>query len=190
MKLHTRHRTYHLLIALYLTYGLAKPCRAEGVFFTREAVLKDFFRDSQRVTYQELTVDDALTAQLGYKPAKAKYVVFVASTESHVDGYAVIDEERGQHLPITFATQFAPDGRLQRTEVMVYREAYGEEIREARFRKQFVGKSVGQLPPKLTDDIVAVSGATISSRAMAVAVHRAAALIARLRSTATQGLPQ
>ena len=49
-------------------------------------------------------------------------------------------------------------------------------MRDARFRRQFVGKT-GRDPLRLNRDIDAVSGATISSGAMAVGVRRAAVLV-------------
>ena len=52
-------------------------------------------------------------------------------------------------------------------------------MRDERFRRQFVGKS-GRDPIAANLDIVAVSGATISSRAMAVGVRRAVVLFEEL----------
>lgn len=164
--------------------------RAEGTFYTTKTILNEFFRDSERVTYVEVRTGDArarLLEVLGYVPPKAKYVVFVAKTHDHIDGYAVLDEERGQHLPIGFATKLSVQGAVERTEIMAYREAYGEEIREVRFRKQFVGKvmpAAGERPSPALGDIIAISGATISSRAMGIAVKRAMALVDIVRHPA------
>ena len=65
---------------------------------------------------------------------------------------------------------------LERQEIVAYREARGDEVRDARFRAQFVGKSARDTV-RAGDDIVAVSGATISSRAMATGVRRALVLL-------------
>jgi len=92
----------------------------------------------------------------------------------------VIDDEKGQHQPITFGIKLDATGRVQRTEVMVYREGYGEEIREARFKKQYRGKGPGD-GLRFGSDIVAISGATISSRSMTVAVARAVKLVEAAR---------
>ena len=68
---------------------------------------------------------------------------------------------------------------MLRQEIVVYREARGDEVRDERFRAQFVGKSARDAID--TDqDIQAVSGATISSRAMAVGVKRAVVLFDEL----------
>jgi Na+-translocating ferredoxin:NAD+ oxidoreductase RnfG subunit len=166
------------LLALTLS-AAPSTAGAEEVYWTTKDLLKDFFKTSEKVTY--VRVEGArekreLASMLGYQPRKETYVVFVAKTGGQVDGYAVIDEEMGQHLPITFGVKLSRDGQVERLEVMVYREGYGDEIRERRFRRQFEGKT------KLDDirfggDIVAVSGATISSKAMAIGVRRAVALV-------------
>jgi electron transport complex protein RnfG len=67
---------------------------------------------------------------------------------------------------------------------MVYREPRGDEVRDARFRKQFEGKTA-QDPLRLDRDIDAVSGATISSASTAVAVRRAAVLVEELTAEAS-----
>ena len=117
--------------------------------------------------------------RLGYAIKKPSYTFYVAKSGEVIDGYALIDEELGQHLPITFAVKFSPQGVVQRQEVMIYRERYGDEIRDPRFRQQFEGKTAAD-PLRASEEIIAVSGATISSRAMTVGVHRALVLLDEL----------
>ena len=171
-----------LLIGLALV-ATERPVRADQVYYTSRDLLADFFRSSQNVTYKKVQLDDAerarLQRRLGYTPSKATYTFYVATSGGHVDGYAFIDEEKGEHLPITFAVKLAPDGRVLRQEIVVYREARGDEVRDDRFRAQFIGKSARDAIDT-NQDIVAVSGATISSRAMAVGVKRAVVLFDEL----------
>lgn len=159
--------------------GASPDAHAETKYFTTRGVLKQFFPDSDKVTYVRFTPTRvqraALAKRLGYKLARGSYVFYVAKTGDKVDGYAFIDDEIGQHLPITFAVRLSPDGVVERQEVMVYREPRGDEIRSARFRKQFEGKTIRD-PIRATEDIDCVSGATISSHAMAVGVRRAVVL--------------
>lgn len=170
------------LLALLLMLG-SSTARADQVYYTTRDLLADFFRHSQSVTYQkiDLTAHDRqrLTQQLGYSPARSSYTFYVARSGAHLDGYAFIDEEKGEHQPITFAVKLSPAGRVERQEVVVYREPRGDEVRDAHFRQQFVGKTARD-PIALNQDIVAVSGATISSRAMAVGVKRAVVLFNQL----------
>ncbi len=167
------------LTAFALASGLCVSTHAQGVYFTTRQVLGEFFKTSERVSYKTLKtreVASQLERQLGYVPKKESFVIFVATTGDRIDGYAVVDSEQGQHLPITFVTQLSPAGRVQRTEVMVYREGYGAEIRESRFRRQFVDKGIED-QVRLNKDIDAITGATISCRSMTIAVRRAIALV-------------
>jgi electron transport complex protein RnfG len=157
--------------------------RAEATYYTSRAVLTEFFPKSERVTFRTFALDSSLkarlTQRLGYAPAKDHYTVFIATTHGHVDGYAVIDEEPGLHQPITFATRLSPRGAIERLEIMIYREPRGDEVRDARFRRQFQGKTA-QDPLRVSRDIDAVSGATVSSASMASGVRRAAILVEEL----------
>lgn len=153
---------------------------AQGVYFTRTSVLKSFFSTSERVTFKRFTLTDAdverVRHRLGYTPTRRTWTLYYGTTGGRVDGLAIIDEEMGQHEPITFATLIDPQGRMKRLEIMVYREGHGDEVRQGRFRRQFVGRT-SDSPVRHGADIVAVSGATISSKAMAIGARRALILV-------------
>jgi electron transport complex protein RnfG len=170
-----------------LTSAAATDARADDVYWTTKALLKDFFKTSDKVSY--VKVEGAalarVEAKLGYHLSKPSYAVFVARSGDRVDGYAVMDEQMGQHQPITFGVKLDADGQVERMEVMVYREGYGDEIREGRFRHQFEGKGAND-HLRFGEDVVAISGATISSKAMAIGVRRAVALVASARATPPQ----
>jgi hypothetical protein len=187
----SKARRLSLLLAAAIVLVTAVPAsaRADQVLWSTRDLLKDFFNRSQRVNYIEVqgaAAADELKRQLGYLPPKASYTIFQAWTGDHLDGYAVIDEEPGQHLPITFGVKVSPEGKLERLEVMVYREAYGSEIRDERFRQQFVGHD-DTSSLRAGGDIVAISGATLSSRAMASGAKRALALVSIARRLPARG---
>lgn len=165
-------------LALSLT---GRPAEA-AVYWDKVSILKSFFANSERVTFKRLvpTPDQValLRQRLGYAPPR-EVTVYFGMTRDRIDGLAVIDNELGQHLPITFGALVGTEGALKRLEVMVYREAYGEEVREPRFRQQFQGKTALD-PLKPGRDIVAVAGATISSKSMATGSKRALVLIDEL----------
>jgi len=56
------------------------------------------------------------------------------------------------------------------TKVLVYREDYGGEIGSKRWLKQFVGKTQND-DLRYGDNIMAISGATISVRSMTAAMN-------------------
>jgi hypothetical protein len=168
-----------LVLALAVVLA-GRPARAEAVFFTTRSVLTELFPKSERVSYQVFTLDAAakarITRRLGYAPPKDRYTVFIATSHGKVDGYALIDDEKGLHQPITFATRLSPRGAIDRLEIMVYREPRGDEVRDPRFRKQFQGKTSHDAF-RLNEDVDAVSGATVSSASLAVGARRATILL-------------
>lgn len=173
-----------MLVGLVGPVGLfaPAPARAQTVYWTPRDLLAEFFPSSEKVTYRQYDLPPgsperaAIEQRLGAPLARSRYTIYVASTGPRVDGYALFDDEPGQHLPISFAVKLSPSGLCERHEVVAYREARGDEVKDTRFRAQFVGKSVRD-PLRAGDDVVAVSGATISSRAMATGVRRALVLL-------------
>lgn len=176
------------LSSLGLSPGLPRA-RAEQ-FWTPAALLREQFKSSDHVGYVRVPLSAAererLSARLGRERLKSEYTVFVAKTQQRIDGYALFDEQLGQHEPISFATFFDPAGRVTRVEVVAYREPYGDGIRAERFRRQFVGRGA-QSRFRTGEDIDIVSGATISSRSMCIAVERAAVILEAARSKSADG---
>jgi Na+-translocating ferredoxin:NAD+ oxidoreductase RnfG subunit len=166
-------------LGLCLLGGAPRAARAD-VFHSVRELLGEQFKRSERVTFVQVKPNaeqqHRIQSKLGRALAKPEYTFYVATTAGHVDGYALFDEERGQHELISFGTFFDATGRVTRVEVMAYREPYGDGIRAERFRQQFVGRSAqsGFAPGR---DIDAVSGATISSRSMSLGVQRASLLL-------------
>jgi FMN-binding domain len=90
-------------------------------------------------------------------------------------GWFIVDEVLGKHEFITFALGLTNKGAVKQIEIMDYRESYGYEIRDPKWRAQFVGQTA-QAPLKLDQDIRNISGATLSSRHVTEGVRRSLAL--------------
>jgi Na+-translocating ferredoxin:NAD+ oxidoreductase RnfG subunit len=101
--------------------------------------------------------------------------VWEARAEGRLLGWFIVDEVYGKHELITYAVGLSADGSVRQIEVMAYRETYGYEIRNAAWRRQFVGKRHGD-SLKLDQDIRNISGATLSCRHVAEGVRRLLAL--------------
>lgn len=88
------------------------------------------------------------------------------------DGAAfIVDQVIGKHESIGYAVGINADGRVRQVEILDYREAYGWEVRNEKWRRQFIGK--GAADPVLLDrDIRNLSGATLSSRHVTEGVKR------------------
>ena len=86
-------------------------------------------------------------------------------------GWFIVDEVVGKHDFITYAVGLNADGSVKQIEVMDYRETYGYEIRNEKWRAQFVNKTANSAL-KLDDDIKNISGATLSCRHITDGVKR------------------
>src|SRR4051794_9967254 len=132
MKVVFKMRKVFVAIAfVFSLLGSASPAHAQGIYFTTRELLTDFFRQSQSVTYKKIELSPAdkarIKARLGYEPPRSSYTFFIAQTSGKVDGYALIDDENGEHQPITFGVKIAPSGNIERQEIVAYREARGDE---------------------------------------------------------------
>lgn len=86
-------------------------------------------------------------------------------------GYFFMDKVIGKHELITYAVGINPDGSIAQVEIMDYRESYGDEIRQKRWRRQFIGKTAAS-PLTLNEDVKNISGATLSCRHVTEGVKR------------------
>ncbi len=90
-------------------------------------------------------------------------------------GLFILDEVLGKHEFITYAVGLNADGSVRQIEILEYRETYGYQIRDPRWRAQFAGKTASD-PLELERDIQNISGATLSCRHIADGVKRLLAL--------------
>lgn len=149
------------------------------VFLSPTEAIKLIFQDSQEVYQEKKTLDADLQRKaqeiLGYTVPETTLNFYVGKTNGKVDGYALIDHQVGKVMPITFITRINPEGKVEDVEIMVYRESHGGEVKSKRFLNQFKDKT-WESPIQIQRDIVNISGATLSSRALTVGVKRALVL--------------
>jgi Na+-translocating ferredoxin:NAD+ oxidoreductase RnfG subunit len=86
-------------------------------------------------------------------------------------GWFIVDEVVGKHEFITYALGLNADGSVHGLEIMDYRESYGGQVRDPKWRAQFTG-TTKTAPLVLDKDIKNISGATLSSRHVADGVRR------------------
>src|SRR5579859_6717421 len=58
-------------------------------------------------------------------------------------GWFIVDEVVGKHEYIPFALALDDKGAVKGVEILEYREAYGDQVRNANWRQQFVGRQPG-----------------------------------------------
>jgi hypothetical protein len=86
-------------------------------------------------------------------------------------GWFIVDEVVGKHEYIPFALALDDKGAVKGIEILEYREAYGGQIRDPEWRKQFVGKAP-RTKLQLDKNIRNVSGATLSCKHVTDGVER------------------
>jgi Na+-translocating ferredoxin:NAD+ oxidoreductase RnfG subunit len=91
----------------------------------------------------------------------AQVQVWEARSAQGLFGYVLVDAVTGKHEFIDYAVALSPTGSLMAVEIMAYRESYGGQIRDERWRAQFVGKGAADAL-KVDADIKNISGATLS----------------------------
>ena len=112
----------------------------------------------------------AIARAAGIAPGKSQLLWEVRGSSGR-QGWMFVDRVLGKHELITYALALDPGGMVRGLEVLEYRETYGGEIRNPRWRQQFVGKRPGAAL-KLGGDIQNISGATLSSRHVTDGVRR------------------
>ena len=150
------------------------------IYFTEDEAAHVMFPDSQTIRRETLT----LTAEqksfvekvIGWEFPENSFDVFIGETQGKIDGYAVIQNTIGKHRPITYMVGVTPTGECMNFEVLVYREARGNEIATKRFNYQYQGKTIGD-PVRINRDIINITGATMSVRSASAGVKRVLVLV-------------
>ena len=159
----------------------AAPPASAATYWTVPSVLKSFFASSKKVSHRRITLSEedaaAIAQKLEVASVKRDWVVYVGEADGAVDGYAIVDSEKGMHELIDFAVRFSTAGAVERVEILEYREPYGDEVRRDRFRAQFSGKTASD-PIAVGKDTDIVPGASISSRSIAAGDKRDALIFA------------
>ena len=106
-----------------------------------------------------------------YKIYEKRFTFYTGIKNGKSMGSMLIDNIIGKSFPITFMTVLNTDGTVRDVEIMVYREPQGWEVRYKSFRSQFYGKDASSN----SNEILSISGATLSVRAIKSGVYKAMA---------------
>ena len=86
-------------------------------------------------------------------------------------GWFLVDEVVGKHDFIPFALALDGEGKVKGIEILEYREAYGSQIRDPLWQKQFLGQGA-DAKLRLGKNIRNISGATLSCKHITDGVER------------------
>jgi hypothetical protein len=178
----TRRRLLHGASGAWLVLVADVASGQEGVFLRAEEAPRQLFPDGTDVAERTVpatpVLRDRVRDVLGRAPSlwEPAYRIFTVSRAGARLGFVVIVEEIGKHRPITYAVAVEPNATVHDVAVLAYREAYGGEVRERRFLRQYSGKGLSA-PLQPYRDIVNISGATLSVEATGRAAKKAIAVL-------------
>jgi Na+-translocating ferredoxin:NAD+ oxidoreductase RnfG subunit len=166
-------------LAIIVPASLAPATSFAAEYLTVPLAQRDLFPDADKFVDAKVTLTDAQRDQIkklsGSRQRETEQAVWRAEKDGQLLGWFIVDEVIGKHEFITYATAISPAGKVLGVDVLVYRETYGFQIRDAEWRNQFKGKTLGD-PFKLDEDIRNITGATLSSRNVMNGVKRLLAL--------------
>ncbi len=148
------------ILTLLLASVLAAEA-AERVYLEPEQFLRQTFRGEPpppRTLWPDKGLRQQITTLLGHPPSRLRFRYWRAG-----DRTAWILEEIGKERPITTGVVVRA-GRIERLQVLIYRESRGWEVSRPGFTDQFRGASLQGL--RLDRRIDGISGATLSVRAL------------------------
>lgn len=171
---------------LGLVIGCTALCAYATTFLTQQEALEKAFPGAV-ITRRVVTLTpeqmDAAAARAGQPIPSALVYAYEATREGRVIGTAYFDAHRVHSLPQTLMIVVAPDGRVQRVEVLAFQEPLKYQA-PAAWLDQFKGRGLDD-GWKLRTDIQGITGATLTSRATTRAVRRALAIHAVISGEAT-----
>ena len=154
------------------------PVAYSTEYMTVEAAQRAAFPEARAFVPVALALDQDARAHLAAvarPPGARDPRVWRAMAGDRELGRFYADAVIGKQEYIGYALAVDATGRVLRLDVLEYRETHGWEIRNERWRSQFVGKSTAD-PVEVSRDIANISGATLSCRHVTDGVRRLLAL--------------
>ena len=155
-------------------------------YLTLDAALNKVFAEADSVWQVDWSPADAqrrrIERRLGWRLADSSFAIHRGVGEGVDLGCAIVGNEIGLYKPITFLVHVDGEGKVSSVQVMVFRESRGGEVRRRRFLTQYAGKSV-RSPIRINRDIIGVTGATLSVRAVNAGVKKALAIVEAFRTS-------
>jgi len=151
-----------VVFSLFITFGQSDKLQKKI-----DKVVKSTF-EVESFSMQSKTFSLSIMSELPTKFSNDHF--FEIINNDQLLGYAYVSKAPSKTDEFDYLILFDADLIIMTSKVLVYREDYGGEIGSKRWLKQFIGKSSSdQLV--YGDNIMAISGATISVKSMTNAVN-------------------
>jgi Na+-translocating ferredoxin:NAD+ oxidoreductase subunit G len=157
------------MIALVATPGVAKQYmsveQARALIFPQA---QEFIAAPIALTPEQVR---HIERQSRVKVRSPNQQVWKVHAAGNLLGWFIIDQVIGKHELITYAVGINADGTLRQFQVIEYVEAWGYQVRELKWRDQFVGKTIAD-PLEVGVDIANISGGTMSATHLTDGIKR------------------
>jgi Na+-translocating ferredoxin:NAD+ oxidoreductase RnfG subunit len=140
---------------VYLSVEQAQKLLFPGASFQAEPVL---LTEAQAQSIEKSSDTNVLSRQ-------------VQAWRVSTGGWVVVDQVVGKHEFIPIAVAIDASGAVKGVEILEYREAYGEAVRDPKWLAQFNNKHNGDRL-RLTQDVQNISGATLSAKHITDGIRR------------------
>ncbi|MBM4144946.1 MAG: FMN-binding protein [Nitrospira sp.] len=147
-------------LILAVVYAKTSPIMYKNAVHEKETALKELMPDADKI---EILGDWSIHD----KPSE----YFIAKKNNAIIGYIIQSHGKGYSSYINTLIAVDKDFKVQRINILGHAETpgLGDEVETESFKNQFIGKDMEHLKAvktESTENIQAISGATISSRAV------------------------
>jgi len=153
---------------------------ADVLYMTDQEALEWAFPNADQIDEKVLTLtreeSTSVEAETGERVYDGDKKIHIGKRGGETQGYAVITNEIGKFELITFIVKVTPNLKVEKVALMVYRESRGGEIVRKRFLNQYKGKKRSH-SLRINHDIINITGATMSVRAMNRGLRKVLVLI-------------
>ena len=172
----------HTGLALVALTVVLPPAGHAKVFYSRDEALPLAFPDADRIEARDFFLTPEQRAEIEHR-AKAALdsdliTVYVGHRGDQLLGYAMLDTHIVRTLPETFLVVLTADGRVAATHVLAFYEPT-EYLPGPRWLEQFRSQPLSD-DLQIGRGIAAITGSTLTSRAVTSGIRRALAIHAVL----------
>ncbi len=172
---------YNLFFLVLFPLLMASSIVPQRVMKKADKAISKFY-DIEHLNKEVISVSEEHDAQTPSRFGPDNFFKVIHNED--FKGYAYIGNAPSKTATFDYLVLFDENFVVTKSKVLIYREEYGGEIGSKRWLKQFSGKKHGDIV-KHGQDIVAIAGATISTRSMTRAMNE---LFESIRILNTKGV--
>lgn len=159
--------TFKRLILLSITFISMSFSLPKNIQKKVDSEIKDVY-EVENFQFDEKLIAPEIAKTLPSDFGKDHF--FEIKSKQKLMGYAYVSKAASKTDQFDYLVLLDPDLIVMKVKVLIYREDYGGEIGSKRWLQQFIGKTQND-ELKYQQNLVAISGATISVRSMTNAMN-------------------